>query len=150
MTYQIGYKRPPKEGQFRKGKSGNPKGRPKGSSNFMTLLDKELSQPVVVNENGKTKTISRMQAMVKRLVSQALQGEQRSFLTLIEVLRRTGKLYMIEQESLLPVNYEAALNAFVLKRTLVGTTTTATGSSAPAATAPTAPTTTTQHPKSQE
>ena len=150
MTYQIGYKRPPKEGQFRKGKSGNPKGRPKGSSNFMTLLDKELSQPVVVNENGKTKTISRMQAMVKRLVSQALQGEQRSFLTLIEVLRRTGKLDMIEQESLLPDNYEAALNAFVLKRTLVGTTTTATGSSAPAATAPTAPTTTTQHPKSQE
>ena len=150
MTYQIGYKRPPKEGQFRKGKSGNPKGRPKGSSNFMTLLDKELSQPVVVNENGKTKTISRMQAMVKRLVSQALQGEQRSFLTLIEVLRRTGKLDMIEQESLLPDNYEPALNAFVLKRTLVGTTTTATGSSAPAATAPTAPTTTTQHPKSQE
>lgn len=122
MTYQIGYKRPPKEGQFSKGKSGNPKGRPKGSKNFMTLLDKELGQSIVVNENGKKKTVTRLQAMVKRLVNQALQGEQRSFLTLIEVMRRTGKLDLMEPESLLPENYESALDAFVLKRKVVGKT----------------------------
>ena len=29
--YEVGYKKPPKEGQFKKGQSGNPRGRPKGT-----------------------------------------------------------------------------------------------------------------------
>jgi hypothetical protein len=86
MAYEIGYKRPPKSGQFKQGRSGNPKGRPKGSRNFLTLLEQELGQSIVVNENGRKKKITRLQAMVKRMVAGALQGEHRSLLTLIEIL----------------------------------------------------------------
>ena len=75
MAYEIGYRRPPESGRFKKGKSGNPKGRPKGSTNFLTILERELGQSIVVNENGKKKTITRMQAMVKRIVAGALQGD---------------------------------------------------------------------------
>jgi len=113
MTYDIGYRRPPPAGQFKKGASGNPKGRPKGSRNFVTLLEKELGQSVVVTEGGKKKTITRMQAMVKRLVAGALQGDQKALLTLIEVLRRTGKFEQVEVEGLLPDNYESILDTFV-------------------------------------
>jgi hypothetical protein len=82
MAYEIGYRRPPPSGRFKKGQSGNPKGRPKGSRNFLTLLVQELGQSIVVNENGKKKTMTRMQAMVKRMVAGALGGEQKALLTL--------------------------------------------------------------------
>ena len=116
MAYEIGYRRPPKSGQFKKGQSGNPKGRPKGSNNFLTLLDQELEQPIVVNENGKKKTLTRMQAMVKRVVAGALQGDQKALLTLVEILRRNGKFEQTEIEGLVPEDYEAILETYVAKR----------------------------------
>ena len=116
MAYEIGYKRPPKSSQFKKGRSGNPRGRPKGSNNFLTLLEQELGQSIVVNENGKKKTISRMQAMVKRMVSGALQGETRAMLTLVEILRRMGRFDETTIDNLLPENYEDILDAYVAQR----------------------------------
>jgi Family of unknown function (DUF5681) len=115
MAYEIGYKCPPKSGQFKPGQSGNPKGRRKGSRNFLTLLEQELGQSIVVNENGHKKKMTRLQAMVKRLVAGALQGEHRSLLTLIEVLRRTGQFEDTSVDSLLPDNYEAMLDSYVAR-----------------------------------
>ena len=129
MAYEIGYKRPPKSGQFKQGQSGNPKGRPKGSNNFLTLLEQELGQSIIVNENGRKKKITRLQAMVKRMVAGALQGEHRSLLTLIEVLRRTGRFEETVVENLLPDNYEAILDSYVARRQAsVTRKTTSTGS----------------------
>ena len=116
MTYEVGYRRPPASGQFKKGASGNPKGRPKGSRNFLTLLDKELSQRIVVTENGKKKSLTRLQAMVKRMVAGALQGDQKQLLVLVEILRRSGSLSPEGAEHLLPDNYEAILDAYVDSR----------------------------------
>jgi hypothetical protein len=116
MAYEIGFKRPPASGQFKKGKSGNAKGRPKGSSNLLTVLETELGQSIVVNENGKKKTITRLQAMVKRLVAGALQGEQRPLLTLVEILRRTGKFDETDINNLLPDDYVAILDSYVAER----------------------------------
>ncbi|NWF35890.1 DUF5681 domain-containing protein [Mariprofundus sp. KV] len=116
MGYEVGYRRPPKGGQFKKGQSGNPNGRPKGSKNFMTILAKELNQKVVVNENGKKKKISRMEAMVKRLVSEALQGDRRSLLTLLEMMRKTGQLEETDIQGLIPDDYEDILDTYVESR----------------------------------
>jgi len=116
MSYTIGYRRPPASGRFQKGQSGNPKGRPKGSANFITLLEQELAATIVVNENGKKKTVTRMKAMVKRLVAGALQGDHKALISLVEILRRTGTLAHREQENLLPDDYEAILEAYVERR----------------------------------
>jgi len=118
MSYHIGYRRPPADAQFKNGTSGNPKGRPKGSRNFVTLLEQELAQKIVVNENGRRKTVTRMQAMVKRLVTGGLQGDQKALMALIEVLRRTGRFDApaTEAADLVPDNFESILDAYVKAR----------------------------------
>ena len=113
MAYEIGYRRPPVNNQFKKGKSGNPNGRPKGSKNFLTLLEQELEQTIVVNENGKKKTISRMQAMVKRMVADALQGNLKSLLALVEIMRRTSRFEETDIQGLLPNDYESILDTYI-------------------------------------
>jgi hypothetical protein len=113
MTYEIGYRRPPVSGQFKKGASGNSKGRPKGSKNFINLLEQELAQKIIVTENGKKKSITRLQAMVKRIVAGALQGEQKALVTLVEILRRSGQFQPADVEDLLPDNYAQILDAYV-------------------------------------
>jgi hypothetical protein len=48
-SYEVGYGKPPTSGQYAKGKSGNPKGRPKGSKNLSTLVQQESRQLVRIN-----------------------------------------------------------------------------------------------------
>jgi hypothetical protein len=75
--YDVGYGRPPEGKRFRKGESGNPKGRPRGSKNIATLLDEELSERVPVNENGKRKTITMRKAITKQTVRKAASGNEK-------------------------------------------------------------------------
>ncbi len=68
------------------------------------------------SENGKKKTITRMQAMVKRIVAGALQGDLKALMTLFEILRRTGKFEESGVEALLPDNYQSVLDSYVTQR----------------------------------
>jgi len=116
MANDVGYRRPPKSAQFKKGKSGNPKGRPKGSGNLITLLENELNQKITVNENGKKKEISRKQAMVKRMVTEALQGNNKTMMAMFEMLRRAGKFDENDEDDQLPNDYQSILDSFIAKR----------------------------------
>jgi hypothetical protein len=76
----VGYRRPPKETQFKRGESGNPSGRPKATVNMTTALTRTLSEPVEVEaEDGNTVTITKMEAAVKRLVDEAINGDMHAF-----------------------------------------------------------------------
>lgn len=72
---EVGYGKPPRKTRFQKGRSGNPKGRPKGTLNVATVLERTLREPVVINENGQRKTITKMRAAVKQLVNKAASGD---------------------------------------------------------------------------
>lgn len=82
-NYDIGYGKPPRHAQFRKGQSGNPKGRPRGAKNSATLLNEALDEAVVVTENGRRKTITKKQAIVKQIVNKAAGGDHRAIQLLL-------------------------------------------------------------------
>ena len=71
---EVGYRNPPRANQFKKGSSGNPKGRPKGSLNSTTMLLRELRRKVVINEKGRPKTVTVLEIATKQLTNQAAKG----------------------------------------------------------------------------
>jgi len=73
--YEVGFGKPPAGTRFKKGQSGNPKGRPKGTLNMATVLARTLREKVVVNESGRRKTITKLEAAVKQLVNKAASGD---------------------------------------------------------------------------
>jgi hypothetical protein len=73
--YKVGYKRPPLHTRFQKGQSGNPRGRPKGSKNFSTLLSEALNEPVVITEDGRRRTISKRELGVRQLANKFAMAE---------------------------------------------------------------------------
>ena len=76
--YEVGYGKPPENGRFKKGQSGNPKGRPKGVKNFQTELKEILDSKVTVTEAGKTKSVSTVMAVLMRLREMALKSNPRA------------------------------------------------------------------------
>jgi len=81
----VGYGKPPEVTGFKKGLSGNPKGRPKGSLNVATAFTKALREKVVINENGQRKTVTKLEAALKQLVNQAASGNLRALRQLVEL-----------------------------------------------------------------
>jgi hypothetical protein len=72
---EVGYGKPPSHMQFVKGQSGNPNGRPKGSQNLSTILDRVGRERVRVTENGRMRYISKREATILQLVNKAVAGD---------------------------------------------------------------------------
>lgn len=83
--YDIGYAKPPKESQFKKGQSGNPNGRPKHCKNVLTDIHEELDEMVNVTEGGKTVRMTKQRALVKATIAKASQGHTPSVKLLLEL-----------------------------------------------------------------
>ena len=77
-NYLVGYKRPPGSGQFKKGQSGNPKGRPRGAKSIREFFDQELSATVPIREGGRSRKISKREVIVKRQINKAMEGDPKS------------------------------------------------------------------------
>ena len=86
--YEVGKYRPPVEHQYRPGQSGNLSGRPKGSKSWKRVMEEELSREVNLKEQGVEARVTKMEALAKRLVSDALNGDTRALAELLKQINR--------------------------------------------------------------
>jgi hypothetical protein len=83
-----GYGRPPKATQFKPGRSGNAKGRPKGARSLNTDLANVLQTRVPIREDGELRHVSRQEAMLLTLCAKALQGDTKASGQLFSILTK--------------------------------------------------------------
>ncbi|WP_290844244.1 DUF5681 domain-containing protein [Henriciella sp.] len=114
--YQIGYGKPPKSTQFKKGQSGNPKGRTKGSKNFRTALTDELSQLVQFTEDGHRKSATKLQVMLRNLTNKAAKGDPRSIEQVLKQLQQMLPETREPKEEKLSPDQQNLLDDFVRRK----------------------------------
>lgn len=116
--YEVGHGRPPKHTQFKKGQSGNPKGRRKGARGLKTDLRAELNERVEVKEQGKVVRMTKQRLMLKQLVAKAIKGNDRAG-------TKVADLAMVllgpddevrEPTNELPADDDAILDAYLTRR----------------------------------
>jgi Family of unknown function (DUF5681) len=95
---EVGYGRPPVAFQFKKGVSGNWRGRPKGARNKRPALHgeglagiilAEANRTIKVNEGGKQTRLTMLEAVVRALAVNGARGQLRSAQAFMTLLAQT-------------------------------------------------------------
>lgn len=89
-AYEVGYCRPPKHTRFKPGQSGHPSGRPRGQPNFRTAVIEALKEKVTIREWDRTRTISKMDAIIQVTFNKALKGDARGLVAFLQLVRWAG------------------------------------------------------------
>jgi len=115
--YGVGYRKPPQGSRWRKGQSGNPRGRQKGARNLKTELTEELSEIIRVKEQGLARTITKQRALIKAMTAKAVQGDTRAANLLINTIFRLLRPELIEDmPPELTKEDQAILDTFEVRR----------------------------------
>lgn len=89
-SFEVGYGKPPSANQFKPGKSGNPKGRPKGSSNVANALKELFTGSIAIREGNRIRHISRLEALSYKQMERGLKGDLRAAEATFKTARLLG------------------------------------------------------------
>ena len=117
----VGYGRPPKHGQFRKGTSGNPEGRRVEQERFAAVLREELAREIVMKIGDQKVRATVLRGLTRLVVQQALSGDWKA---LSELMRQINRYFpersAAEDASLPPSEEDQKLLEDYVRRRLGG------------------------------
>lgn len=100
--YLVGYAKPPEATQFKKGTSGNPKGRPKGRKDLNSMISQLLNAKIEVTDaRGRKKHLTKLEAIFIQLLNRALKGDHRA---VKEVLALAPQIEQVQAKEALDAN----------------------------------------------
>ena len=82
---KVGPGKPPRHTRFKPGQSGNPKGRPKGSKNFATILQQQLTKKITITVDGKPRRVTVQEVIARRLATDSMKGTTKAMELLIRL-----------------------------------------------------------------
>ena len=86
--YEVGFKKPPKSGQWKKGQSGNPKGRPKRSSDIAECLERRLAMTREMMIDGRLQRITYADRIALQMLKETLEGKTAARRDVIQTQQR--------------------------------------------------------------
>ena len=93
QDYEVGYGRHPEKTRFKKGQSGNPKGRPKGKKNLAEIIRAACFEPVKVKDDkGQVRTMPKIKVIATQLANSAAKGDLKATKAFLEILKQFGML----------------------------------------------------------
>ncbi len=88
--YEVGYGCPPKHTQFKKGQSGNPRGRSKSRKSGSTVVSELLNEPVRVKTGEKTRDMWLFEVGLRQLALKAINGDLSAILKFVKICEEYG------------------------------------------------------------
>jgi hypothetical protein len=117
--YDVGYGKPPRRSQFKRGQSGNPSGKRRGVRSLRLDLVQELSEEVRVSENGKIRQLTKQQLVIKALVTKAAKGDTRAIAKCLDITLQLVGIAPDEGDSGTPLSADdAAVMAAAIARAI--------------------------------
>lgn len=104
---KVGYKKPPRNRQFKPGRSGNPSGKKKGLKSISAELREILSETVTFTSDGAIKTMSKQRALASSLVSAAIAGDLRATAIVMGHVAKDHDLGAAEEAAAEPDEFQA-------------------------------------------
>src|SRR5712675_1270211 len=90
-TYEVGYGKPPRANQFRKGRTGNPRGKRQGEENTISAFKRIVSKRVRINDGEKVRTITLAEAVILKNLNAALQKDPFAMSNVFRLAEEAGE-----------------------------------------------------------